>query len=126
MSGLDPTNDMHCQCEKESLSSRNVIWDDPVKGGEIGQCDKDQVTHTQRSDTPQIILPHASAMDKKSNVRALILTLSGQQYTHKEHFLSPASQLVTVDLDWPFSRRRKLQKVHNNTGFRHSYQSYYC
>lgn len=75
MSGLDPKNDMHCKCEKESLSSRNVIWDDPVKG-EIGQCDKDQVTHTQRSDTPQIILPHASAVDKESNVQALILTLS--------------------------------------------------
>jgi len=61
---LDPTFDMHCQCEKET-QEYDLRRHDLLKGGEIGQCDRGQVTHTQCSDTPQIILPHASAKKKK-------------------------------------------------------------
>lgn len=96
--------------------ARNVIWDDPLKGGEIGQCDRGQVTHTQSSDTHQIILPHASTKEKRKKAHPIVRCPSpdfdskGGHYTHKEHFLSPASQLVTVRFELaPFPEERTAE-----------------
>lgn len=88
---------MHCQCEKESQecdlrwpTSRRwnrPVWQGPGNPHTVLWYSTDNLTthFCKKKKSPSTVRCPSPDFDSK-----------GGHYTHKEHFLSPASQLVTV------------------------------